>query len=122
MFILQRVQIADRAAKAHLPAMYTLREHMEAGGLASYPAHLFSRRVLELEEDRPAACGAGEREAHGRRPQPRMPHDERHTLLPAPGLRPWAFRGIQFPCDGTTGTADGQSDDAHRESEPNRFR
>jgi putative ABC transport system substrate-binding protein len=36
MFILQRAQIADRAAKAHLPAMYTLREHMEAGGLAFY--------------------------------------------------------------------------------------
>ena len=36
MFILQRTQIADRAAKAHLPAMYTLREHMEAGGLAFY--------------------------------------------------------------------------------------
>jgi ABC-type uncharacterized transport system substrate-binding protein len=36
MFILQRTQIADRAATAHLPAMYTLREHMEAGGLAFY--------------------------------------------------------------------------------------
>ena len=36
MFILQRSQIADRAAKAHLPAMYTLREHMAAGGLAFY--------------------------------------------------------------------------------------
>ena len=36
MFILQRTQITDRAAKAHLPAMYTLREHMEVGGLAFY--------------------------------------------------------------------------------------
>ncbi|HEX7216632.1 MAG TPA: ABC transporter substrate-binding protein [Methylomirabilota bacterium] len=36
MFILQRTQIADRAAKAHLPAIYTLREQMGAGGLAFY--------------------------------------------------------------------------------------
>ena len=36
MFILQRTRIVDLAAKAHLPAMYTLREHMEAGGLAFY--------------------------------------------------------------------------------------
>ena len=36
MFILQRTRIADLAAKAHLPAMYILREHMEAGGFAFY--------------------------------------------------------------------------------------
>jgi putative tryptophan/tyrosine transport system substrate-binding protein len=36
MFILQRTRIVNLAAKAHLPAMYTLREHMEAGGLAFY--------------------------------------------------------------------------------------
>jgi putative ABC transport system substrate-binding protein len=36
MFILQRRRIAELAAKHHLPAMYTLREHMEAGGLAFY--------------------------------------------------------------------------------------
>jgi len=36
MFILQRARIADLAAKAHLPVMYTLREHMVAGGLAFY--------------------------------------------------------------------------------------
>ena len=35
-FILQRTRIVDLAAKAHLPAMYTLREHMEGGGLAFY--------------------------------------------------------------------------------------
>lgn len=35
-FILQRQRIADLAAKAHLPVMYTLREHMGAGGLAFY--------------------------------------------------------------------------------------
>jgi putative ABC transport system substrate-binding protein len=36
MFILQRRRIAELAAKHHLPAMYTLREHMEAAGLAFY--------------------------------------------------------------------------------------
>ena len=36
MFILQRTRIVNLAAKAKLPAMYTLREHMEAGGLAFY--------------------------------------------------------------------------------------
>ena len=36
MFILQRTRIVDLAAKAHLPAMYTLREHMEAGGFTFY--------------------------------------------------------------------------------------
>src|SRR4030095_5877433 len=34
--MLQRSQIGERAAKAQLPAMYTLREHMAAGGLAFY--------------------------------------------------------------------------------------
>jgi putative ABC transport system substrate-binding protein len=36
MFILQRRRIADLAAKSRLPAMYVLREHMEAGGLVFY--------------------------------------------------------------------------------------
>src|SRR5258708_38597865 len=36
MFIVQRTGIVDLAGKAHLPAMYTLREHMEVGGLAFY--------------------------------------------------------------------------------------
>jgi putative ABC transport system substrate-binding protein len=36
VFILQRRRIADLAASSHLPAMYMLREHMEAGGLAFY--------------------------------------------------------------------------------------
>jgi ABC-type uncharacterized transport system substrate-binding protein len=36
MFILQRTRIAGLAAKAHLPVMYTLSEHMGAGGLAFY--------------------------------------------------------------------------------------
>jgi putative ABC transport system substrate-binding protein len=36
MFILQRGRIADLAVRSHLPTMYTLREYMEAGGLAFY--------------------------------------------------------------------------------------
>ena len=36
MFILQRRRIADLAAKGRLPALYVLREHMEAGGLVFY--------------------------------------------------------------------------------------
>ena len=36
MFILERRRIAELAARSHLPAMYALREHMEAGGLAFY--------------------------------------------------------------------------------------
>jgi hypothetical protein len=52
MFILQRTRIVDLAAKAHLPAMYTLREHMLLFGEAqlhrTHPPHLRSgsaRRV-----------------------------------------------------------------------------
>jgi putative ABC transport system substrate-binding protein len=36
MFVFQRTQLADRAAKAGLPAVYGWREHAEAGGLMSY--------------------------------------------------------------------------------------
>jgi ABC-type uncharacterized transport system substrate-binding protein len=36
MLILQRRRIADLAARNRLPAMYVLREHMEAGGLVFY--------------------------------------------------------------------------------------
>ena len=36
MFILQRVRIADLAARAHLPVMHAQSEHMSAGGLAFY--------------------------------------------------------------------------------------
>lgn len=36
MFILQRQGIANLAARSHLPAMYALREHMDAGGLVFY--------------------------------------------------------------------------------------
>jgi len=36
MFVFQRTQLADRAAKTRLPAVYGWREHAEAGGLMSY--------------------------------------------------------------------------------------
>jgi putative ABC transport system substrate-binding protein len=36
MFILQRIRIADLAARAHLPVMHAQSEHMSAGGLAFY--------------------------------------------------------------------------------------
>ena len=36
MFILQRIRIADLAARAHLPVMHTQSEHMSVGGLAFY--------------------------------------------------------------------------------------
>ena len=36
MFFIQRTRVAHLAAKSRLPAMYGLREHVEAGGLMSY--------------------------------------------------------------------------------------
>ncbi len=36
MFVTHRIRLADLAAKSRLPAMYTLREYVEAGGLMSY--------------------------------------------------------------------------------------
>lgn len=36
MFILQRKRIADLAERNHLPAMYVLREYLDAGGLVFY--------------------------------------------------------------------------------------
>jgi ABC-type uncharacterized transport system substrate-binding protein len=38
MFVAQRRQIAELAARSRLPAMYHLRQFVEAGGLASYGA------------------------------------------------------------------------------------
>jgi putative ABC transport system substrate-binding protein len=40
MFLLHRARIADLEAKRRIPAMYALREHVEAGGLAFYGASL----------------------------------------------------------------------------------
>jgi putative ABC transport system substrate-binding protein len=37
----QRERIAELAAKGHLPAMYALRLHVEAGGLMAYGANIF---------------------------------------------------------------------------------
>jgi putative ABC transport system substrate-binding protein len=37
----QREQIVDLAARSHLPAMYALRLHVEAGGLMAYGANIF---------------------------------------------------------------------------------
>ena len=47
VFFLHRARIADLAAKNRLPAMYGLREHVEAGGLMVYAASLaeLSRRA-----------------------------------------------------------------------------
>jgi putative ABC transport system substrate-binding protein len=36
MFLLHRTRIADLAAKSRLPAMYELREFVDAGGLVGY--------------------------------------------------------------------------------------
>ncbi len=41
LFLAQRTQIAALAAKSRLPAVYTLREHAEAGGLMAYGANSF---------------------------------------------------------------------------------
>ena len=40
MFLLHRAKIADLAAKHRVPAMYGLREHVQAGGLAFYGTSL----------------------------------------------------------------------------------
>jgi len=46
-FLFGRRQLADLAAKSRLPAMYGLREHVEAGGLMAYAANVaeLSRRA-----------------------------------------------------------------------------
>jgi len=40
MFLAERTRLADLATKNHLPAMYGLRLHVEAGGLMAYSANL----------------------------------------------------------------------------------
>lgn len=42
IFINQRRQIADLAAKSHLPAIYGMRDFAEVGGLVVYSAHLLN--------------------------------------------------------------------------------
>ena len=41
MLARQAERIADLAARSHLPAMYALRQHVEAGGLMAYGANIF---------------------------------------------------------------------------------
>jgi putative ABC transport system substrate-binding protein len=36
LFVEQRQQIAELAAKYHIPSIFSFREHVEAGGLLSY--------------------------------------------------------------------------------------
>jgi putative tryptophan/tyrosine transport system substrate-binding protein len=40
MLLDDRAKVVDLAAKSHLPAVYGLREHVEAGGLMSYAANI----------------------------------------------------------------------------------
>ena len=53
LFFLHRTRIADLAAKSRLPAVYALREHVEAGGLMAYGASLsdlFRRAATYLDK------------------------------------------------------------------------
>jgi putative ABC transport system substrate-binding protein len=53
MFLLHRARIADLAAKGRIPAMYGLREHVDAGGLAFYGASLrdsFRRAAVYVDK------------------------------------------------------------------------
>jgi putative ABC transport system substrate-binding protein len=53
MFNLHRTRIADLALKARLPAMYGLREQVEAGGLVAYAANyadLFRRGAIYVDK------------------------------------------------------------------------
>ena len=43
MFLDQRTRIADLAAKRRLPAMYGMRDHVEAGGLITYATNILDR-------------------------------------------------------------------------------
>ena len=53
MFFQQRARLADLAEKNRLPAMYGLREHVEAGGLMTYAASirdLYRRAALYVDK------------------------------------------------------------------------
>jgi ABC-type uncharacterized transport system substrate-binding protein len=53
LFLLHRARIADLAAKRRIPAMYGLREHVDAGGLVFYGASLrdsFRRAAIYVDK------------------------------------------------------------------------
>ncbi|MBI1893725.1 MAG: ABC transporter substrate-binding protein [Candidatus Rokubacteria bacterium] len=53
MFTLHRTRIADLAAKSRLPAMYALRQHVDAGGLIAYGAsfrEIFRRAATYVDK------------------------------------------------------------------------
>jgi len=53
LIVLHRERIADLAAKNHLPAVYTSREIVDAGGLMSYgssTADMFQRAALYVDK------------------------------------------------------------------------
>ena len=53
MFLTQRTQIADLAARHRLPAIYGIPEHAQAGGLMSYAANraaLFRRAAIYVDK------------------------------------------------------------------------
>jgi putative ABC transport system substrate-binding protein len=53
MFLTQRSQIAELAARARLPAIYGIAEHVRAGGLMSYAADravLFRRAAIYVDK------------------------------------------------------------------------
>jgi putative tryptophan/tyrosine transport system substrate-binding protein len=53
LFINHRIRLADLAAKSRLPAMYTRREYVEAGGLMSYgpiTSELFRRAATYVDK------------------------------------------------------------------------
>ena len=53
MFLAQRVRLAELAAKHHLPAIYGIRDHAEAGGLMAYAANrpeIFRRAATYVDK------------------------------------------------------------------------
>jgi putative ABC transport system substrate-binding protein len=53
MFIIHRARLAELAAKNRVPAMYGIREHVEAGGLMAYgPSALVNYRRAAYFVDR----------------------------------------------------------------------
>ena len=53
LFNFHRTRIADLAMKARLPAMYGIREHVEAGGLMAYAANypdLYRRGAIYVDK------------------------------------------------------------------------